>query len=197
MLKRGCYQDLKDGLKESLRYLYDNPTNTYEDLVGKVIQIDGEKSGRHSVVSKSGIIDREPQTNDIVSQEMPDPVQELVKVLTAALQTDKKKAPQAKRKLQNKQAGAGSAQLVPNPGNTQVKSRVDRATARCNKCIGVGHFARECPSDKYLNSTRGENQATPQNKGQQGQNPNAPAFVPRMQVVNQPVTALVQGAQPQ
>ena len=96
MLKRGCYQGLRDGLKESLRYLYDNPTKTYEDLVEKVIQIDGEKSGRQSVVSKSGIIDREPQTNDIVSQEMPDPVQELVKVLTAALQTDKKKAPQGK-----------------------------------------------------------------------------------------------------
>ena len=118
-------------------------------------------------------------------------------VLTAALQTDKKKAPQGKGKLQNKQAGAGSAQLAPNPGNTQVKSRVDRATTRCNKCTGVGHFARECPSDKYLNSTRGENQATPQNQGQQGQNPNAPAFVPRIQVVNQPVTALVQGTQPQ
>ena len=37
MLKRGCYQGLKDGLKESLRYLYDNPTETYEDLVEKVI----------------------------------------------------------------------------------------------------------------------------------------------------------------
>ena len=93
MLKRGCYQGLRDGLKESLRYLYDNPTKTYTDLVEKVIQIDGEKSGRQSVVHKSGIIDREPQTNDIVSQEMPDPVQELVKVLTAALQTEKKKAP--------------------------------------------------------------------------------------------------------
>ena len=39
MLKRGCYQGLRDGLKESLRYLYDNPTKTYEDLVEKVIQI--------------------------------------------------------------------------------------------------------------------------------------------------------------
>ena len=92
---------------------------------------------------------------------MPDSVQELVKVLMAALQTYKKKAPQGKGKLQNKQAGAGIAQLAPNPGNTQVKSRVDRATARCNKCTGIGHFARECPSDKYLNSTRGENQAPP------------------------------------
>ena len=45
MLKRGCYQGLRDGLKESLRYLYDNPTKTYEDLVEKVIQIDGEKVG--------------------------------------------------------------------------------------------------------------------------------------------------------
>ena len=197
MLKRGCYQGLRYGLKESLRYLYGNPTKTYEDLVEKVIQIDGEKSGRPSVVSKLGIIDREPSTSDTVNWEMPDSVQELVKVLMAALQTDKKKAPQAKGKLQNKQAGAGSAQLAPNPGNTQVKSRVDRATARHNKCTGVGHFVRECPSEKYLNSTRGVDQATPQNQGQQGQNPNAPTFVPRIQVVNQPVQALVQGAQPQ
>ena len=45
MLKRGCYQGLRDGLKESLRYLYDNPTKTYEDLLEKVIQIYGEKMG--------------------------------------------------------------------------------------------------------------------------------------------------------
>ena len=43
MLKRGCYQGLRDGLKESLRYLYDNPDQTYEDLVEKVIQVNGEK----------------------------------------------------------------------------------------------------------------------------------------------------------
>ena len=67
MLKRGCYLGLREGLKDSLRYLYDNPTKTYEDLVEKVIQIDGEKSGRQSVVSKSEIIDRESQTNDIIS----------------------------------------------------------------------------------------------------------------------------------
>ena len=74
MLKRGCYQGLRDGIKESLRYLHDNPTKTYEDLVEKVIHINGEKSGRQSVVSKSGIIDREPQTSNIVSQEMPNSV---------------------------------------------------------------------------------------------------------------------------
>ena len=53
MLKRGCYQGLRDGLKESLRYLYDNPDRTYEDLVEKVIQIDGEKNGRQHALSKS------------------------------------------------------------------------------------------------------------------------------------------------
>ena len=132
--------------------------------------------------------------SDIVSQETPSPVQELIKVLTAALQTDKKKVPLGKGKLPNNQAGAGNAQLAPSLGNTQVKGRVDRATARCNKCLRIGHFVRECPSDKYLNSIKGVDQATPPNEGQQGQNPNAPPFVPRMQVVDQPVPALGQGA---
>ena len=198
MLKRGCYQGLRDDLKESLRYLYDNPNKTYEDLVEKVIQIDGEKNGRQNVLSKSGIMDNEPKTSDTASsQDMPDPVQELIKVLTAALQTDRKKIPSGKEKLPSKQAGAWSAQLVPSLGNTQVKGRVDRASARCNKCLGIGHFALECPSDKYLNSIRGVDQATPQNQGQQGRNPNAPPFVPRMQVVDQPVPAQGQGASQQ
>ena len=35
MLKRECYQGPRDGLKDSLRYLYDNPTKNYEDLVEK------------------------------------------------------------------------------------------------------------------------------------------------------------------
>ena len=194
MLKRGCYQGLRDGLKESLRYLYDNPDKTYEDLVEKVIQIDGEKNGRQNVLNKSGIIDNEPKMSDPAgSQDTPGPVQELIKVLMAALQTDRKKIPSGKGKLPNKQAGAGSAQLVPSMGNTQVKGRVDRASARCNKCSGIGHFAQECPSDKYLNSIRRVEQATPQNQGQQGQNPNAPPFVPRMQVVDQPVPTQGQG----
>ena len=46
MLKRGCYKGLREGLKESVRYLYDNPNRTYEDLVEKVLQVNGEKNGR-------------------------------------------------------------------------------------------------------------------------------------------------------
>ena len=142
MLKRGCYQCLRDGLKESLRYLYDNPNRTYEDLVEKVIQIDGEKNRRQYALSKSGIVDNEPKMSETAgNQETPGPVQELIKVLTAALQTDRKRIPSGKGKLPTKQAGAGSAQLVPSLGNTQVKGRVDRASARCNKCSGIGHFA--------------------------------------------------------
>ena len=142
MLKRGCYQGLRDGLKESLRHLYDNPNQTYEDLVEKVIQINGEKNRRQYALSKSGIVDNEPKMSETAgNQEMPGPVQELIKVLTAALQTDRKKVPLGKGKLPNKQAGAGSAQLVPSSGNTQVKGRVDRASVRCNKHSGIGHFA--------------------------------------------------------
>ena len=85
MLKRGCYQGLRDGLKESLRYLYDNPNRTYEDLVEKVIQIDGEKNGRQYALSKSGIVDNEPKISETAdNQEVPGRVQELIKVLTAA-----------------------------------------------------------------------------------------------------------------
>ena len=78
-----------------------NPAKTYEDLVEKVIQIDGEKSGRQNVVSKSRIINNEPKTSDTVSQDTPSSVQELIKVLMAALQTDKKRVPLGKGKLPN------------------------------------------------------------------------------------------------
>ena len=108
MLKRGCYQGLRDGLKESLRYLYDNPDKTYEDLVEKVIQIDGERSGRQNVLSKSGIVDNEPRTGDpAVSQDTPSSVQELIKVLTTALQTDKKKISLGKGNPQTSKLGLG------------------------------------------------------------------------------------------
>ena len=180
MLKRGCYQGLRDGLKESLRYLYDNPDRTYEDLVEKVIQVNGEKNGRQHALSKSGIIGNEPKISEATGdQETSGLVHELIKVLTAALQAERKKIPSGKGKLPNKRVGAGSAQIASSAGNTQVKGRVDRASAQCNKCSGIGHFARECPSEKYLNSLRGVEQATPLNQGQQGQNPNAPPFVPR------------------
>ena len=111
MLKRGCYQGLRDGLKESLRYLYDNPEKTYEDLVEKVIQIDGEKSGRQNVFSKSRIINNEPKLcKPVGSPNTSGPVQELIKVLTAALQTDRKESILGKGKPPNKKARAGSAQ---------------------------------------------------------------------------------------
>ena len=56
------------------------------------------------------------------SQGSPYSVQEQIQVLAAVLQMDTKKAPQGKGKFSNKQAGAGSAQLTPSPGDTQVKS---------------------------------------------------------------------------
>ena len=94
------------------------------------------------MLSKSGVVENEPKiTNLAGSQDPPSPIQELIKVLTAALQTDRKKTPLGKEKFQNKQAGAGSAQLVHSSGNTQVKGRVDRASTQCNKCSGIGHFA--------------------------------------------------------
>ena len=87
-------------------------------------------------------MDNDPKMSDQAgSQDAPGPVQELLKVLTVALQIDRKKTPSGKGKLPNKQAGAGSAQLVPSMGNTQMKGRVDRPSARCNKCSGIGHFA--------------------------------------------------------
>ena len=87
-------------------------------------------------------MDNEPKMSETVgNQETPGPIQELIKVLTAALQTDRKRIPLGKGKLPTKQAGAGSAQLVPTLGNTQVKGRVDRASTRCNKCLGIGHCA--------------------------------------------------------
>ena len=114
------------------------------------------------MLSKSGIVGNEPKISEAAGdQETPGPVQELIKVLTGALQTDRKKIPLGKGKLPNKQAGAGSAQIASSAGNTQVKGRVDRASARCNKCSGIGHFAQECLSEKYLNSLRGVDQATP------------------------------------
>ena len=143
----------------------------------KVIQVDGEKNGRQHALSKSGIISNEPKISEATSdQETSGPVHELIKVLTAALQAERKKIPLGKGKLPNKQARAGSAQIASSAGNTQVKGRIDRASARCNKCSGIGHFARECPSEKYLNSLRGVKQATPLNQGQLGQKPKCPSL---------------------
>ena len=56
-------------------------------------------------MSRSGIIDREPQTNDIVSQEMPDPVQELVKDLNCSIIDRQEKGPRGKREA-SKQTGS-------------------------------------------------------------------------------------------
>ena len=150
------------------------------------------------MLSKSGIIDNEPKLCNLVgSPNTSGPVQELIKVLTAALQADQKESILGKGKPPNKQAGARSAQQVPSSGSTQVKGRVDRASARCNTCLGIGPFARECPSAKYLNSIRGVDQATPLNQGWQGHNPNAPPFEPRTQVVEQPAPVQGKGALPQ
>ena len=110
--------------------------------MGKVIQINGERNGRQHVLSKSGIVGNEPKVSEAVGgQETLGPVQELIKVLTAALQANLKKMPLGNGKPPNKQAGAGSAQTASSAGNTQVKGRVDRASSRCNKCSGIGHFA--------------------------------------------------------
>ena len=53
------------------------------------------------------------------------------------------------------------------------------------------------PIRQVFKLNKGGKSGHPQNQGQQGQNLNAPIFVPQMQVVNQPVTAPEWGAQPQ
>ena len=63
------------------------------------------------MLSKSGIINNKPKLCDPVgSPNTSGPVQELIKVLTVALQTDQKESISGKGKPPNKQAGAGSAQ---------------------------------------------------------------------------------------
>ena len=76
------------------------------------------------MLSKSGIVDNEPKTSDTaVSQDTPSPVQELIKVLMVALQTDGKRIPLGKGKLPNKHAGgwecSTSSQLGKHPGERQ------------------------------------------------------------------------------
>ena len=106
------------------------PTGPMRTWGVKVIEINGERSGRQHTLSKSGIVGNEPKISKATGdQKTPGPVQELIKVLTAALQAERKKISSEKGKLPNKQVGAGSAQITTSAGNTQVKGRVDRASA--------------------------------------------------------------------
>lgn len=50
---------MRDGLRELLRYLYDDPDKTYEDLVERAVRVDGEKSKGKTSINKSITIDEE------------------------------------------------------------------------------------------------------------------------------------------
>ena len=173
-------------MRDSLRFLYEDASKPYEELVSKAIQINGERTEK-AVVSNAATISEEVPDSSQVSSSLSTETQELFKLLTAAIQANSSSKGKPKKQAQSNAAQTQNAQgqQVQQGGqnNRNGRGRQDRSTAICDNCGGVGHFWRQCASElrEDLNARRGARQATPQNQGRPGNNPNAPTFVPRQQ----------------
>ena len=189
VLRRAFYQGLKGSLRDSLRFLYEDSSKTYKELVSKAIQIDGERSEK-SVTSNAATVAEDAVSTNQIGSSISTEIQELFKLLTAAIQTNSTSKPKPAKQntcvraaqVQTNQTGQQVGQQN-QQANRAGRGRQDRAMAVCDNCKGIGHYWCQCASElrEDLNARRGARQATPQNQGRPGNNPNAPTFVPRQQ----------------
>ena len=156
LLKDRLFRGMGKALRDSIRYLKDDPACTYADMTraAREAEMEGPEPKGVSVKAKSAV-DIEPEATEEESPQMKALRKQVEEFMTKQVQTNKG----SRRGRKN----AKSAQVTNGKGPTANAPRpsVDgRPQLQCYNCLGWGHIKRNCPSPP-LNLMRGENKKTP------------------------------------
>lgn len=146
ILKDRLFAGMERGLKNSLRFQYEKDEVGYHELLRNARKAEAEykasKMGQQSVRVGSKAAQAKPQPLSLATGE------------TDSEGDGSDEGPQGEieslsRELARTMAlqGWNRDQRQPQGGSYPPRPRVDRATATCRQCKGIGHFKRECPSN--------------------------------------------------
>ena len=137
-LKEHLFHSINQQTRDSMRYLYDRESTTYEALLAAMKKAEMEWSETRGQFRMKGAIVVEKKELDKLKERL-DKLQATVKSATAKTKKDKKKTPKASpRKDDQRKVSKGPHTSSAEPFKPNQKP------IQCFKCEGWGHGWREC-----------------------------------------------------
>ena len=154
-LKEHLFHSVNQQTRDSMRYLYDRESTTYEALLAAMKKAETEWSEtRAQFRMKGAAVVEKKELNEL--KERLDKLQATVKSATAKVEKDKKKTPKTSRcKDDPRTPTKGSHTSSAGP------FRPDQNPMQCYKCKGWGHRWRECVTKGNVDWGRVHGDPTP------------------------------------
>ena len=154
-LKERLFHSVNQQTRDSMRYLYDKDTTTYEMLLAamKVAELEWHQSrGQYRV--KGAVVHSNKEIQDL--KERMDKLQATVKSASTKTEKDKKKTPKTSpRKDDPRKSTKGPQPLATGP------FKPDQKPMQCHKCQGWGHGWQECATKGNVDWGRVHGEPTP------------------------------------
>ena len=143
-LKTRFFHGINDRLRDSMRYLYDRPEASFEDLLLAAMRAEVESRDHHLTKAKAVTViepDKESEVSGVGLNDLNEQLKSLGQYLKSATFTAKTKFSKYSRDPHNQSQG---------PGPSAAGPFWDRLLVQCYKCNGWGHYQRQCPNHEKV-----------------------------------------------
>ena len=148
-LKDRLFHGMTDKLRDSVRYLFTNPTVDFNQLLKAAMTCEIETTSRQATKAKA------MQLSDGVSESSTNPEISSIRSQLEQMSTILKGANFSGSKDNNKKKGNGyykqktdGRQGLKGPGTSAAGPfHKERPPVQCHQCMGWGHYARNCPNE--------------------------------------------------
>ena len=148
-LKDRLFHGMTDKLRDSVRYLFTNPTVDFNQLLKAAMTCEIETTSRQATKAKA------MQFSEGVSESSTNPEISSIRSQLEQMSTILKGANFNGSKESNKKKGNGyykqktdGRQGLKGPGTSAAGPfRKERPPVQCHQCMGWGHYARNCPNE--------------------------------------------------
>ena len=148
-LKDRLLHEMTDKLRDSVRYLFTNPTVDFNQLLKAAMTCEIETTSRQATKAKA------MQFSEGISESSTNPEISSIRSQLEQMSTILKGANFSGSKDNNKKKGNGyykqktdGRQGVKGPGTSAAGPfRKERPPVQCHQCMGWGHYARNCPNE--------------------------------------------------
>ena len=139
-LKAHFFHGINDRLQDSMRYLYEQPNTTFEDLLLTAMRVEGESRMSSTTKAKAATA-LDAKENALIPEsdlaDLTDCLVSLGQYLKSANFVGKSAGTGPKRDPQKQSQGPGPSAAGPFHNKPPVQ---------CYKCNGWGHYQRQCPN---------------------------------------------------
>ena len=134
-LRDRFFSSIKDKTRDAIRHKYDRPDCTFNELMTAAMKVEAESTSK-IIRSKAACVDLNTNTNpELVS------IQKQLTSMSDILQKARNHSKSQNNKGSNSQSNAKDDAKA-----SKKIIKKDRSSVQCHRCLGWGHFIRDCPS---------------------------------------------------